>query len=125
MAIGSPASVFPGIVGMHDHLFYMAQPRMDAAWHWEEPYLITEMAYSAPRLYLAGGVTTMRTTGSAEPDTDLSLARQIEAGTLPIDPYHVIPVNLFGECLAVAACGDGDDSVGMRVIDMIEGDEGV
>jgi imidazolonepropionase-like amidohydrolase len=76
-------SVFPGIVGMHDHLFYMAQPDLDADWHWEEPYLITQMSYSAPRLYLAGGVTTMRTTGSAEPDTDLGLKRQIEAGTLP------------------------------------------
>ena len=40
------------------------------------------MTFSAPRLYLANGVTTMRTTGSVEPDTDLSLKREIDAGHL-------------------------------------------
>src|SRR5438105_7298804 len=40
------------------------------------------MTFSAPRLYLAGGVTTMRTTGSVEPYTDLALKREIDAGHL-------------------------------------------
>jgi hypothetical protein len=40
------------------------------------------MTFSAPRLYLANGVTTMRTTGSVEPYTDLSLKREIDAGHL-------------------------------------------
>jgi imidazolonepropionase-like amidohydrolase len=76
-------AVMPGIVGMHNHLFYMAQPNLDAAWNSEDLYLAPQMTYSAPRLYLAGGVTTMRTTGSQEPDTDLDLKRVIESGALP------------------------------------------
>jgi hypothetical protein len=40
------------------------------------------MTFSAPRLYLANGVTTMRTTGSVETYTDLALKREIDAGHL-------------------------------------------
>jgi Amidohydrolase family len=76
-------TVLPGIVGMHDHLFYIARPDLDAAGTSEQPLLGPEMAFSAPRLYLANGVTTLRTTGSVEPDTDLNLKRQIDAGTIP------------------------------------------
>lgn len=49
-------SVIPGLVGMHDHMFY---PAGNAIFH--------EMAISFPRLYLAAGVTTIRTAGSIEP----------------------------------------------------------
>jgi hypothetical protein len=41
------------------------------------------MMFSSPRLYLAAGVTTMRTTGSVEPYADLNLRDQIDAGVLP------------------------------------------
>ena len=41
------------------------------------------MTFSAPRLYLAGGVTTTRTTGSVETYADLNLKRDIDAGKLP------------------------------------------
>jgi hypothetical protein len=41
------------------------------------------MTFSAPRLYLANGVTTMRTAGSIEPQTELKLKRAIENGTVP------------------------------------------
>jgi len=37
------------------------------------------MAFSFPRLYLAAGVTTIRTTGTLEPYTDLELKRLIDA----------------------------------------------
>src|SRR6267154_225781 len=43
-------TVMPGLVGMHDHLFYP----MGGG-------IFGEMAYSFPRLYLAAGVTTIRT----------------------------------------------------------------
>jgi imidazolonepropionase-like amidohydrolase len=76
-------TVFPGLVGMHDHLFYIARPNLDAQLHSEPPLIVPEMAYSAPRLYLANGVTTLRTTGSVEPYTDINLKRQIDAGKLP------------------------------------------
>jgi len=76
-------TVLPGIVGMHDHLFYIARPNLDAAGASEPPLMVPEMAFSAPRLYLANGVTTLRTTGSVEPDTDLNLKQQIDAGVIP------------------------------------------
>jgi imidazolonepropionase-like amidohydrolase len=76
-------SVMPGIVGMHNHLFYIAHPNFKADGSQEPPILVPEMFFSAPRLYLAAGVTTMRTTGSVETYADLNLKRRIDDGTLP------------------------------------------
>jgi imidazolonepropionase-like amidohydrolase len=76
-------SVMPGIVGMHNHLFYVARPNLDSRWHGNEPLLVPQMTFSAPRLYLAAGVTTMRTTGSVETFADLNLRDRIDAGILP------------------------------------------
>jgi imidazolonepropionase-like amidohydrolase len=76
-------SIMPGIVGMHDHMYYLARPNFDANWNWEQPPIAPQMSFSAPRLYLAGGVTTMRTTGSVETYADLNLKRLIDAGQLP------------------------------------------
>lgn len=76
-------SVMPGIVGMHNHLYYQRRPNLKSDWSGEAPLLLPQMTFSAPRLYLAGGVTTMRTTGSVEPYADLNLQRDIEAGKLP------------------------------------------
>src|SRR5689334_10652461 len=64
-------TVIPGLVGMHDHMFYPGGGGYN------------ELNVSAPRLYLAGGVTTIRTTGSIEPYSDLSLKRMIDAGLIP------------------------------------------
>ena len=75
--------VMPGLVGMHDHLFYTARRDMDAAAAAECSALRPEIAFSAPRLYLAAGVTTLRTTGSVEPYTDLNLKQMIDAGAIP------------------------------------------
>lgn len=76
-------SVMPGIVGMHDHLFYMAFPNLAADSSFDRPALFHQMSFSAPRLYLANGVTTLRTAGSVDPDTDLRLKQAIETGVLP------------------------------------------
>jgi len=76
-------TVIPGIVGMHDHLFYIVRPNLDSRRHFDDPVLVTQMTFSAPRLYLASGVTTMRTTGSVETYADLNLKRDIDAGKLP------------------------------------------
>ena len=46
-------TIIPGLIGMHDHLFYPVGAD-----------LYGEMGYSFPRLYLAAGVTSIRTTGS-------------------------------------------------------------
>lgn len=76
-------SVMPGIVGMHNHLIYMSRPNLAADNTSDGPALFQQMTFSAPRLYLANGVTTMRTTGSPEPNTDLKLKRAIDEGVLP------------------------------------------
>ena len=70
-------TVLPGLVGMHDHLFMTAVIA---------PTLLrqfNEVANSATRLYLASGVTTIRTTGSLEPYADLELKKRIDRGDLP------------------------------------------
>ena len=79
-------TVIPGLVGMHDHMFY---PMGNA--------IFGEMAYSFPRLYLAGGVTTVRTTGSLEPYTDLELKKSIDAGATPGPKMHVTGPYLEGK----------------------------
>ena len=73
-------TVMPGLVGMHDHMYYIARPNMDAAGHSEPPLMVPQMTFSSPRLYLAAGVTTMRTTGSVEPYVDLNVKSLIDAG---------------------------------------------
>jgi imidazolonepropionase-like amidohydrolase len=79
-------SVMPGLVGMHDHLYYIARPNFDDQWLSEPPLVSPELLFSSPRLYLAGGVTTLRTTGSVEPYADLNLKQEIDAGRL-IGPH--------------------------------------
>jgi imidazolonepropionase-like amidohydrolase len=78
-------SLIPGLVGMHDHMFY---PMGNV--------VFGEMAYSFPRLYLAGGVTTIRTGGSLEPYTDLEIKRKIDAGGMPGPKIHVTGPYLEG-----------------------------
>ena len=76
-------SVIPGIVGMHNHLFYIAAPNETPDSRGEPPLLVPQMTFSAPRLYLGSGVTTMRTTGSVETYADLNLKHEIDNGALP------------------------------------------
>jgi imidazolonepropionase-like amidohydrolase len=78
-------SVLPGLVGMHDHLFYTASrdTQRNSPGGLEPGFVVNEIPYSAPRLYLAAGVTTLRTTGSIEPYTDLKVRSRIEAGAMP------------------------------------------
>jgi len=73
-------TVMPGLVGMHDHMYYIARPNLDSTGHGDEPLIVPQMTFSSPRLYLAAGVTTLRTTGSVEPYTDLNLKHEIDAG---------------------------------------------
>ena len=79
-------SVMPGMVGLHNHMFYyQSTPRA------------SQMQYSGPRLYLGAGVTTVRTTGSVAPYQDLSLKGAIERGQTPgpriliTAPYVISP----------------------------------
>ena len=63
-------TVIPGLIMLHEHLFY-AKP-------YDGNYKATHMANTFPQLYLAGGVTTMRTAGSIEANTDLNIKNLID-----------------------------------------------
>jgi imidazolonepropionase-like amidohydrolase len=78
-------AVLPGLVGMHDHLFYTAsrETQRTSAAGVEPGVFINEVPFTAPRMYLAAGVTTLRTTGSIEPYTDLKVRERIESGAMP------------------------------------------
>jgi hypothetical protein len=79
-------TVFPGIVGMHNHFYYSAaiEEQAGATGKIAPPgFTVTEIPFTAPRLYLAAGVTTMRTTGSIEPYTDLRVKHQIDSNQMP------------------------------------------
>ncbi|WDE08900.1 amidohydrolase family protein [Thalassomonas viridans] len=66
---GQGKTLIPGLVMMHEHMFY---PTGKANY--------TEMLYSFPRLYLAGGATTIRTAGTTAPYADLNLRDAIARG---------------------------------------------
>lgn len=78
-------TLIPGLVGMHDHLFYPA-----GGAHYNT------LEFSAPRLYLGCGVTTIRTTGSLEPYTELNLKRAINEGRVPGPRIYVTSPYLEG-----------------------------
>ena len=64
-------TLIPGLVGLHNHTFYTTSARQ------------VQLNFSAPRLYLASGVTTVRTTGSYSPYSEIRLKRSIERGEVP------------------------------------------
>lgn len=71
---GAGKTVIPGLVMLHEHLYYTLPI--------DNYFNAAEMPSSFPRMYLAGGITTSRTTGSIEPQTDLALRRMIGEGKL-------------------------------------------
>ena len=81
-------TVIPGIVGMHEHLFYPAG---------SNPALYPTMGVTFPRLYLANGVTTMRTGGSMEPYLDQNIQRRIDAGRMVGPKIHLTAPYLEGQ----------------------------
>jgi imidazolonepropionase-like amidohydrolase len=84
-------TVIPGIVGMHEHLFYPTPGRPS-----DGLSIYGEMADSAPRLYLAGGVTSARTAGSLEPYADISLKQKIDAAQIAGPKLHITGPYLGG-----------------------------
>ena len=76
-------TIFPGLVGMHDHMYYLTRPDLDITGASEPPPVVPQMSFSSPRLYLGAGVTTLRTTGSIEPYEDINLRRAIDEGRIP------------------------------------------
>jgi imidazolonepropionase-like amidohydrolase len=76
-------SVMPGIVNMHGHVAFFRRPNIQEDGKYDRPAIPTQMVFSAPRLYLANGTTTVRTAGSVSPLMDVNLKRLIEEGVVP------------------------------------------
>ncbi len=91
----SGKSVIPGLVMVHEHLFYPTGPGVYG-----------NLSESFSRLYLAGGVTSMRTGGNMNGYGELNIAKAIARGDKPgpwIDataPYVNGP-NPFGQMRAL------------------------
>lgn len=71
---GTGKTIIPGLVMLHEHMFYTKR--------FENWFSVGQMTFSFPRLYLAGGVTTMRTAGSIQPQTDLNVKNWIDEGKM-------------------------------------------
>src|SRR3989454_3493957 len=80
-------TVLPGLVGMHDHMFFPMGGN---------PPMYSNMGSSFPRLYLALGVTTIRTAGSVAPFTDLEIKRLIDSGRMIGPKMHITAPYLEG-----------------------------
>jgi len=65
-------SVIPGLVMVHEHLYYP-----------NGPGVYGQLGESFSRLYLSGGVTTMRTGGNVNGFMDLNMMRLVDAGQKP------------------------------------------
>ena len=71
---GINKTVIAGLVMLHEHLFY-GKP-LDGS------YKATPMPFTFPQMYVAGGVTTMRTAGSFEANTDLNVKNLVKQGQM-------------------------------------------
>jgi len=74
-------TVIPGLVGMHDHLFYQLEPTSGT--------VAVAAQRNFARLYLASGVTSIRTAGTINFNEDATLRRDIEAGKEPGPRIHL------------------------------------
>jgi len=92
-------TLLPGYVMLHEHLFYPTG-------------LLTyaNMPYSFPRLYLAGGVTTLRTGGSINPYADLGIKQWIDGG-------HAVGPHMFITGPYLTAGDDPDELPVMQLAD--------
>ena len=67
----SGRSVIPGLVMLHEHLYYPVGPNVYG-----------QLGVSFVRLYLAGGVTTMRTAGNVNGLMDINIKQKIDRGEI-------------------------------------------
>ena len=79
-------TIMPGIIGLHDHMYYSSPVGGS----------MRPMLFSYPRLFLATGVTTIRTTGSVDSYQELNLKAAIGKGEIPGPEIHVTGPYLQG-----------------------------
>jgi imidazolonepropionase-like amidohydrolase len=84
-------TVIPGLVGMHEHLFYtLSSPIGDVVFNAQTSF--------AP-LYLAAGVTTIRTGGTMNLGRDVRMKKRVDEGGAPGPSIHLTGsyLNAVGE----------------------------
>lgn len=87
-------SVIPGFVMLHEHMFYPSTTP-------GKTFGLDQMSYSFPLLYLAGGVTMMRTAGSIMPQADVSIKQWINQGKIPGPKMDVTSPHMDREGLPI------------------------
>jgi imidazolonepropionase-like amidohydrolase len=105
-------TVIPGIVGMHNHTFYTTRGRS------------VQLQFSAPRLYLANGVTTARTTGGTSPYHEINMKKAIDSGAAPGPRLHLTGPYLTGPGGAGTMAQIGSTEEARRIVNYWA-DEGV
>ena len=88
-------TVMPGQVGLHEHTYFASVDGRSG-----RPTRIAHMNVSAPLLYLAYGVTTAMTAGSALPYHELNLQRAVDAGNTPGPRFLIAGPYLTGPSTA-------------------------
>lgn len=78
-------TVIPGLVGLHNHMFFSSAGGRSS-----------QANFTAPRLYLGSGVTTIRTTGSRRPYDDINVRANIERGLTPGPRIHITAPYITG-----------------------------
>jgi imidazolonepropionase-like amidohydrolase len=98
---GTGKSAIPGIVMLHEHLYYPTGPGVYG-----------QLGQSFTRLYLAGGVTTMRTGGNVNGFMDLELARRAANLEIPSPAIDATAPYLNGpnSQLQMHSLQDADDA---------------
>ena len=107
-------TVIPGLVGMHNHSYYTGG-RGRAA----------QLTFSGPILYLASGVTTIRTTGAQQPYAELNLKREIDEGRMVGPTMFTTGPYLTGEQSNIATMTELVDPEQARRVVRYWSEEGV
>ncbi len=102
-------TVIPGLVGMHNHTFYRGVRGTAGE-------TTAQLDVSSPRLYLANGVTTIRTTGSISPYSELNVKHQIDAGEAPGPRMYVTGPYFDGEGAPVSRYQPASPEDAKRVV---------
>jgi imidazolonepropionase-like amidohydrolase len=105
-------TVIPGLVGLHNHTFYTTRGRS------------VQLQFSAPRLYLGSGLTTIRTTGGTSPYHEINMKRGIDRGQIPGPRMHLTGPYLTGPGGAATMAQIGSPEEARRIVNYWA-DEGV
>lgn len=98
-------TVVPGMVGLHNHMFFTGAGGR-----------ASQSNFTAPRLYLASGVTTIRTTGSRRPYDDINVRSQINQGLVPGPRIHITAPYITGTAGATSMAQIGSPEQARRFV---------